>query len=99
MTVCGKQRPKREIFTLHYKATRGLLATDLGILNHGQVKRTTLELAIPSPTFYTTPTGGRLGLDIFCAHRPPQHGGSSAVLDSNSWHACHKSDTLTSRLP
>ncbi|GFY16282.1 hypothetical protein TNCV_2349271 [Trichonephila clavipes] len=36
-------------------ATRGLLATDLVILNHGQVKRTTSELASPSPNYHTTP--------------------------------------------
>ncbi|GFT70972.1 hypothetical protein TNCV_695011 [Trichonephila clavipes] len=36
-----------------------------------------------SPSFHTTPMGGRLGLDILM-HRPPLHGGYSAVLDSNS---------------
>ncbi|GFY29378.1 hypothetical protein TNCV_4725051 [Trichonephila clavipes] len=39
-------------------ATRGLLATDHVILNHGQVTWTTPELA-PSPNYHTTPTGGR----------------------------------------
>ncbi|GFY11625.1 hypothetical protein TNCV_4230941 [Trichonephila clavipes] len=38
-------------------ATRGLLATDHVILNHGQVMWTTPELAPPLLT--TTPTGGR----------------------------------------
>ncbi|GFU55436.1 hypothetical protein TNCV_2550241 [Trichonephila clavipes] len=33
---------------------------DLVFLNHGQVTRTTPELAPPSPTYHTTPTGGRL---------------------------------------
>ncbi|GFX27967.1 hypothetical protein TNCV_773511 [Trichonephila clavipes] len=37
-------------------ATRGLLATDHVILNHGQVMWTTPELAPPSPNYYTTPT-------------------------------------------
>ncbi|GFY23592.1 uncharacterized protein TNCV_1038911 [Trichonephila clavipes] len=40
-------------------ATRGLLATDHVILNHGQVTWTTPELATPSPNYHTTPTGGR----------------------------------------
>ncbi|GFW14040.1 hypothetical protein TNCV_3546291 [Trichonephila clavipes] len=38
------------------QATRGLLATDSFILNHGQVKRTALELAPPSPKYHTKPT-------------------------------------------
>ncbi|GFU98916.1 hypothetical protein TNCV_3381621 [Trichonephila clavipes] len=37
---------------------RGFLATDVIILNQGQVTRTTPELALPLLT--TTPTGGRL---------------------------------------
>ncbi|GFT91134.1 hypothetical protein TNCV_4043811 [Trichonephila clavipes] len=40
-------------------STRGLLATDHVILNHGQVTWTTPELAPPSPNYHTTPTGGR----------------------------------------
>ncbi|GFT56684.1 hypothetical protein TNCV_1268351 [Trichonephila clavipes] len=40
-------------------ATRGLLATDHVILNHGQVTWTTPELAPPSPNYHITPTGGR----------------------------------------
>ncbi|GFY00548.1 hypothetical protein TNCV_2139451 [Trichonephila clavipes] len=40
-------------------ATRGLLATDHVILNHGQVTWTTPELVPPSPNYHTTPTGGR----------------------------------------
>ncbi|GFX81042.1 hypothetical protein TNCV_1910351 [Trichonephila clavipes] len=39
------------------QATRGLLATDHVVLNHGQVTRTIPELAPPILT--TTPTGGR----------------------------------------
>ncbi|GFT57215.1 hypothetical protein TNCV_1692221 [Trichonephila clavipes] len=42
---------------LQYKSTRGLLATDHVILNHGQVTWTTPEMAPPLLT--TTPTGGR----------------------------------------
>ncbi|GFW93978.1 hypothetical protein TNCV_4812961 [Trichonephila clavipes] len=41
-------------------ATRGLLVTDLTILNHGQVTRTTPELASSSSNYHTTPTEGRL---------------------------------------
>ncbi|GFW33923.1 hypothetical protein TNCV_3590081 [Trichonephila clavipes] len=41
------------------QTTRGLLATDHVILNHGQVTWTTPELAPPSPNYHTTPTGGR----------------------------------------
>ncbi|GFT70192.1 transposable element Tcb1 transposase [Trichonephila clavipes] len=47
------------ILTSHCSATRGLLATDHVILNHGQVTWTTPELAPPSPNYHTTPTGGR----------------------------------------
>ncbi|GFW60373.1 hypothetical protein TNCV_3869061 [Trichonephila clavipes] len=36
------------------------MATNLVILNHGQVMRTTPELAPTSPNCHTTPTGGRL---------------------------------------
>ncbi|GFW65308.1 hypothetical protein TNCV_395741 [Trichonephila clavipes] len=45
------------ILTSHCSATRGLLATDHVILNHGQVTWTTPELAPPLPT--NTPTEGR----------------------------------------
>ncbi|GFV83612.1 hypothetical protein TNCV_3611881 [Trichonephila clavipes] len=37
-----------------------------------------------SPNFHTTPTRGRLSVIIFNVHLPPLHGGSSAVLGSNS---------------
>ncbi|GFY22662.1 hypothetical protein TNCV_2179231 [Trichonephila clavipes] len=42
---------------------------DFEILNHGQVKRMTPELASPSPNFHTTPTGGRLSVDKFNVHQ------------------------------
>ncbi|GFW73004.1 hypothetical protein TNCV_831251 [Trichonephila clavipes] len=42
------------------QTTRGFWATDLAILNLGQVTRTTPELAAPSPNYRTNPTGGRL---------------------------------------
>ncbi|GFX23723.1 transposable element Tcb2 transposase [Trichonephila clavipes] len=38
------------------ESTRGLLATNHVILNHGQVTWTTPELAPPSPNYHTTPT-------------------------------------------
>ncbi|GFU37882.1 hypothetical protein TNCV_1063841 [Trichonephila clavipes] len=41
------------------QTTRGFLATDHVILNHGQVSWTTPELAPRSPNYHTTPTGGR----------------------------------------
>ncbi|GFT78324.1 hypothetical protein TNCV_3739761 [Trichonephila clavipes] len=53
----------------------------------------TSELAPPSPTFNTT---RRFSLDRFSVHRPPQQGGFSTVVDSNSR---HESVTLTTRLP
>ncbi|GFW99009.1 hypothetical protein TNCV_1782281 [Trichonephila clavipes] len=37
-------------------ATQRLLAMDFVILNHGQVTRTTFELAHPFPNYHTTPT-------------------------------------------
>ncbi|GFY06560.1 uncharacterized protein TNCV_3524161 [Trichonephila clavipes] len=43
------------IFTSHYKAVRGLLATNLIISNHVQVTSMTPELPRPSPNFHTTP--------------------------------------------
>ncbi|GFT24316.1 hypothetical protein TNCV_3251891 [Trichonephila clavipes] len=42
---------------MHYSATRWLLAMDLIILNHGQGRRKTPELALLSPNYRTTPTG------------------------------------------
>ncbi|GFT10159.1 hypothetical protein TNCV_1115811 [Trichonephila clavipes] len=41
-------------------ATRGLLAMDHAILNHGHVTWTKLKLAPSSPNYHTTPTGERL---------------------------------------
>ncbi|GFX39131.1 uncharacterized protein TNCV_359451 [Trichonephila clavipes] len=52
-------------------ATRGLLATDHVILNHGQVTWTTPELAPPSPNYHTTPTGGRFSSRQINVHRCP----------------------------
>ncbi|GFX75767.1 ATP-dependent DNA helicase [Trichonephila clavipes] len=56
-------------------AAVGLSATDLVIVNHGKVTRTTPELDPPSPNFRTTLTGGRLSLDTFNVHRFPLPGG------------------------
>ncbi|GFV10673.1 hypothetical protein TNCV_1755121 [Trichonephila clavipes] len=50
---------------------RGLLATDLTILDHGQVMSTFAELVPTSPNYHTTPTIGLLSLDRFNVQRPP----------------------------
>ncbi|GFS66988.1 hypothetical protein TNCV_2527801 [Trichonephila clavipes] len=59
------------------KATRGLLATDHVILNHGQVTWTTPELA---PPLLTTPPHQRsqLSTDLTCI--AALHGGSLVLL-------------------
>ncbi|GFY22766.1 uncharacterized protein TNCV_2180271 [Trichonephila clavipes] len=63
----NKQKPRVE----RYEATRGLLATDHVILNHGQVTWTTPELAPPLLT--TTPHQREdvSALDRFSGHRCP----------------------------
>ncbi|GFX38732.1 uncharacterized protein TNCV_1170621 [Trichonephila clavipes] len=53
------KRVSELILTSHCSATRGLLATDHVILNHGQVTWTTPELAPLSPNYHTTRTGKR----------------------------------------
>ncbi|GFW46052.1 DUF4817 domain-containing protein [Trichonephila clavipes] len=50
-------------------ATRELLATDLVILNHGQVKITTPELAYPSPNL-SQPPGQPIGVTVHCTQHP-----------------------------
>ncbi|GFV78950.1 hypothetical protein TNCV_4347091 [Trichonephila clavipes] len=52
-------------------AIRGLLTTNVVVLNHDQVTRKTLELAPLPPNFHTTPTGEHLSHDRFKVHRPP----------------------------
>ncbi|GFU80290.1 hypothetical protein TNCV_3520671 [Trichonephila clavipes] len=91
-TLHGCGVGERYIKTSHYEAARGILATDLIILNYGQV---TPELAPPSPNFHTN---GRK-LDRFNVQRSPLHSGSSVALDSNTWHASHESVTLITELP
>ncbi|GFW11005.1 hypothetical protein TNCV_4459801 [Trichonephila clavipes] len=61
-TACKARvsRVSERILTSHISATRGLLATDLVILNPGQVTRMTPELELPSPNYHTTPMGGPL---------------------------------------
>ncbi|GFW50244.1 hypothetical protein TNCV_4696621 [Trichonephila clavipes] len=76
------------ILTSHCSATRGVLAMHLVILNHGQVTRTTPELAPPLLT--TTPTFELL-VDLTCI--APLYGGSSAV-----WARTHGTP-VTSSLP
>ncbi|GFT62411.1 uncharacterized protein TNCV_4717751 [Trichonephila clavipes] len=65
------------------KATRGLLAADHVILNHGQVTWTTPELAPPSPNYYTNGRTFQLSTDLtfiaalhdgeFCDKIPPPY--------------------------
>ncbi|GFW46127.1 hypothetical protein TNCV_4210061 [Trichonephila clavipes] len=81
----------RVILTSPYNATRELLATDHAILNHGQVIRTTLELAAPSPNFSKTATEGSLRLGRFNVHR--------THLQSASSVARHKFMAMTIGLP
>ncbi|GFV05091.1 transposable element Tcb2 transposase [Trichonephila clavipes] len=73
------------------RSTRGLLVTDLIILDNGQVSRTTSELA-PLLSYQTTPTGGRLRLK-FNVHQPPLHGGTLALLRNLRHIAARTHDT------
>ncbi|GFT53496.1 hypothetical protein TNCV_3324781 [Trichonephila clavipes] len=78
-------------------ATRGLLATVLVILNHGQVTRTAPELAPTSPNYHITPTGGLKSSPQIHLHRPlSQRVFSGTGLEVTSQ---PRSDTLTTRLP
>ncbi|GFV12760.1 hypothetical protein TNCV_1367301 [Trichonephila clavipes] len=52
--------PKKAWWATGSVRNEWLLATDLVILNHGQMTWTTPELAPFSPNYHTTPTGGRL---------------------------------------
>ncbi|GFW66866.1 hypothetical protein TNCV_3784351 [Trichonephila clavipes] len=65
------------ILTSHCSAIRGLLTTDLVILNHGQVLRKTLELP-----HHTNRRTFELSTDLTCI--AALHGGSLEVLGSNS---------------
>ncbi|GFV20873.1 hypothetical protein TNCV_553091 [Trichonephila clavipes] len=91
------------VFTLYYKAARGLLTTDIVTSNHGQVKRMEPELAHLSPTFQVTPTEGHVNLDICKVYRPTLHSGFSVVIGSNSLYQLriralyHQAATVTYR--
>ncbi|GFT26565.1 hypothetical protein TNCV_3604071 [Trichonephila clavipes] len=61
VTETGNVKDLPTVLESYHKAVRGLLAIDLVILYHVQMTRTTPELASPSPYFYPTPTGGRIG--------------------------------------
>ncbi|PRD20975.1 UNVERIFIED_CONTAM: hypothetical protein NCL1_53128 [Trichonephila clavipes] len=82
----------------HCSATRGLLATDLVILNHGQVTRMTPEL---TPTILTTTPHQRetfeLSTDLTC--NSPHHGGSLSGTELELVTRQPLSDTLTTMLP
>ncbi|GFS90781.1 hypothetical protein TNCV_1003711 [Trichonephila clavipes] len=63
--------------TSHCPATRGLLVTDLVILNHGQVTRTTLELEPLTPNYHTNGRTFELSTDLRCI--APLHVGLAAL--------------------
>ncbi|GFT16755.1 uncharacterized protein TNCV_1333691 [Trichonephila clavipes] len=65
--------PSTRMNTVERAATRGLLATDLVILNHVQVTWTTPELAPLSPNYHTTRHQREevSALDRFNVHRCP----------------------------
>ncbi|GFY02521.1 hypothetical protein TNCV_3504011 [Trichonephila clavipes] len=71
------------------ETTQGLLVMDLVILNHGQMTRTSPELAHPSPNFRTTPTGGHLSFNIFNMHPPPAHGHTGLKLMTCQLRVCY----------
>ncbi|GFX15992.1 integrase catalytic domain-containing protein [Trichonephila clavipes] len=87
-----------ETVIIQVEATRGLLATDHVILNHGQVTCTTPELA---PPLLTTPPHQRedvSALDRLNAHRCPTRrvfSGTGLELMTSK----PRSDTYTTRLP
>ncbi|GFW00791.1 hypothetical protein TNCV_1760291 [Trichonephila clavipes] len=58
------------MLTSPHSATRGLLATDLEILDHCQVPRLTTELEPSSPNFHIIPTRGCLSQSRFNVHQP-----------------------------
>ncbi|GFX20871.1 hypothetical protein TNCV_79261 [Trichonephila clavipes] len=62
------------------QATRGLLAMDHVILNHGQVTWTTPELAPPSPNYHTNGRTFQLSTDL--TYIAALHGGSLVELGS-----------------
>ncbi|GFX55455.1 hypothetical protein TNCV_267431 [Trichonephila clavipes] len=63
------------------QTTRELLVTDLIVLNHDQVTRTTHELPSPSPNFHATPKGWL---------QQPSGQGNGLVAG-----ACHEFETST----
>ncbi|GFV25826.1 hypothetical protein TNCV_3867951 [Trichonephila clavipes] len=67
----------RVILRSHYKVTRGLLAMDLAISNHGQVTRTAPDLTHPLPI---TTSHQREDIEIRQISREstPLHGGYQA---------------------
>ncbi|GFV75662.1 uncharacterized protein TNCV_2241111 [Trichonephila clavipes] len=86
------------ILTSHCSATRGLLATDHVILNHGQVTWTTPELAPPLLTTTSHQREDVSALDRFNVHRCPTRrvfsGTGIELMTCLPW-----LDTLTTGLP
>ncbi|GFS59136.1 hypothetical protein TNCV_70131 [Trichonephila clavipes] len=82
---------------MQLNTTRGFLTTDFVILNHGQVTRTTPELAPRSPNYHTTPTGGRVSLPYtkgIQRHEAQTHDAPATRLQLSH----HESVTLRDRL-
>ncbi|GFX12360.1 hypothetical protein TNCV_64061 [Trichonephila clavipes] len=70
---------------------------DLVILNHGQVARTTPELAPPSPNYHTNGRTSELSTDLSCTASPHGRVFSGTGLELMTFHS-HESITLTTRL-
>ncbi|GFV61043.1 hypothetical protein TNCV_485651 [Trichonephila clavipes] len=66
--------------TSHCSATRGLLATDLELLNPGQVTRTIPDLSSLSPNYDTNGRTFELSTDLIC------------TTPVNVWFAIHQND-------
>ncbi|GFV06957.1 hypothetical protein TNCV_2596531 [Trichonephila clavipes] len=64
------------LINVHFKATRGLLMTDLVIQNHGHGTRTTPDLAPYSPNYLTMTMQGLLATSL-----TPLHSGCSTGLE------------------
>ncbi|GBN61250.1 hypothetical protein AVEN_128969-1 [Araneus ventricosus] len=71
MSLSRQACDKFSYINVPLKQHEGYFGTDLVILNHGQMTRTTPELAPTFPNFHATPTGGRMATtyDLTC-NRP-----------------------------
>ncbi|GFW31190.1 uncharacterized protein TNCV_2577721 [Trichonephila clavipes] len=71
VTICKRRGHRSAVQTTNCRTTRGLLATDHVILNHGQVTWTTPELAPPLLTTTSHQREDVSALDRFNVHRCP----------------------------